>query len=311
MWQGLKLVAVSVPKISLVSVFAAVVILPFVGCGSKSATPANRFALHGKVVMVNLQGGTAAVDHDAIPGFMDAMTMSYSVPDSRVLNTLGPGDEIEADVVVVDSVPHLENIVVLKRGGKPDPASSSNFHMPQSGDRVPDFVLVDQAGARIHLRSFRGRVLLLTFIYTRCPFADFCPKVSEAFAHTYAALKKQPSLGSKIRLLSISFDPAHDTPSVLHQYAASFRDITGTTRPFDRWEFATVPKNELLKMAKFFGLYYNAQNGQIIHSMSTSLISPDGKIVEWFYDNDWKPEALLAGASAALESSPPYASLSH
>ena len=305
MSRGLKHVAVNVLKTSWMSVFAAVVILLFAGCGSKSTAPEKRFALHGKIVSVNLEEQTAVVDHDAIPGFMDAMTMSYAVPDSRALSTLGPGDEIKADMVVADSVPHLENIVVVKRPGKPDPASSSSFRMPQPGDSVPDFVLVDQDGKRIHLRSFRGRALLMTFIYTRCPFADFCPKVSDAFAHVYAALDREPALHSRVRLLSVSFDPSHDTPAVLRQYAASFRDTTETTRPFDRWEFATAPTDELPRMARFFGLYYNEQNGQITHSMSTSLISPAGKIVEWFNNNDWKPEAVLAEASAASAPSQP------
>lgn len=305
MWKGLKQVAGNVPKKASVSALAALVILLFAGCASKPEAQARRFHLHGKILSINLNDKSAEVDHDAIPGFMDAMTMSYPVPDSRMLGALKRGDEIKADLVVADSVPHLENIVVLKSTAKPDPPSSSNFHMPQPGEVVPDFVLVDQGGKRIHLRSFRGRALLLTFIYTRCPFTDFCPKVSDAFARVYAALEKEPALGLKLRLLSVSFDPSHDTPAVLRQYAASFRDTTRTSRPFDRWEFAAASKNELPRMAQFFGLYFNAQNGQIVHSISTSLISPDGKIVEWFHNNDWHPQTVLADASAALASSQP------
>ncbi len=279
-----------------------VIVLISAGCRSKPAEPARRFHLDGKIVSVDLKDGSAEVDHDAIPGFMDAMTMSYAVPDAKVLATLERGDEITADVVVIDSVPHLENVVIIKRASKPDPAASLDLHMPQPGDAVPDFGLLDQNGKQIRLRSFRGNVLLLTFIYTRCPFADFCPKVSDDFAKIYAALRKRPAPESRIRLLSVSFDPAHDTPTVLRRYAASFRDTTGTDRPFDRWEFAAAPKNEVPKMAKFFGLYYNAQNGQIIHSISTSLISPDGKIVAWFHDNDWQPSDVVEEAEKSLGS---------
>ena len=163
------------------------------GCNSKPAESGPRFHLHGKIVSVHVKNRSADVDHDAIPGFMDAMTMSYPVPDAKVLATLARGDEITADVVVTEGVPHLENVVIVKKAPqpKPDPASSSNFHMPQPGDAVPDFALLDQNGKRIHLRSFRGDALLLTFIYTRCPFADFCPKVSDNFAHMYATLRKE------------------------------------------------------------------------------------------------------------------------
>jgi protein SCO1 len=285
-----------------VCILAGIVLISACGA-SKPAESARRFHLHGKIVSVDVKKGSAEVDHDAIPGFMDAMTMSYAVPEAKALATLGRGDEITADVVVTDNVAHLESVVTVKRASKPDPAATSDFHMPAPGDTVPDFALLDQNGRRIHLRSYRGDALLLTFIYTRCPFADFCPKVSDDFAQIYAALRKGPASDSKIRLLSVSIDPAHDTPAVLRQYAASFRDTTTTDRPFDRWEFAAAPKNELPKMAKFFDLYYNPQNGQIIHSISTSLISPEGKIVAWFHDNDWKPQALLAEAAQTLRGS--------
>jgi protein SCO1/2 len=272
------------------------------GCNSKPAESGPRFSLHGKIVLVDLKNRSVDVDHDAIPGFMDAMTMPYPVPDAKVLATLAVGDEITADVVVTEGVPHLENVVVVKKAPqpKPDPASSSNFHVPQPGDAVPDFALLDQNGKRIRLRSFRGDALILTFIYTRCPFADFCPKVSDNFAHIYATLRKETGPALKIRLLSVSFDLAHDTPAVLRQYAASFSSTTGTDRPFDRWEFAAAPEKELPEIARFFGLYYNAADGQITHSMSTSLISPDGKIVAWFHDNDWNPSDLMADATKSL-----------
>jgi protein SCO1/2 len=284
-------------------VFAvAIMVFALAGCKTKPAESGPRFHLHGKIVLVDLKNGSADVDHDAIPGFMEAMTMPYPIPDAKVLATLARGDEITADVVVTAGVPHLENVVIVKKASqpKPDPASSSNFHMPKPGDAVPDFALLDQNGKRIHLRSFRGDALLLTFIYTRCPFVDFCPKVSDSFAHLYAILRKETGPQARIRLLSVSFDPAHDTPAVLRQYAASFTNTTGTNRPFDRWEFAAAPEKELPEIAKFFGLYYNAKEGQITHSMSTSLISPDGKIVAWFHDNDWQPSDVMADATKAL-----------
>jgi protein SCO1 len=274
------------------------------GCRRNSAPPERRYHLHGKVVSVDLQQGFAQIDSDAIPGFMDAMTMPYQIPDASVLATLKPGDEITADLVVTEKGDHLEHIAILKHGSPPPPSSS--FHMPEPGDAVPDFVVLDQFGKPLSLRSFRGKVLFVTFIYTRCPYADFCPKVSSNFAEMYRAIVKQPALASRVRLLSVSFDPKRDTPSVLRAYAASFRNVSGTEKPFAVWDFATARPKELPAMAKFFGLYYSPQQGQIIHSMSTSLISPDGKVVEWFHDNDWQPATLLADAAKAI-SAPQHA----
>jgi protein SCO1 len=282
----------------------ALLLLIAAGCKSNPVRSERRYHLHGTVVSVDVKRGVAEIDSDAIPGFMDAMTMPYQVPDGSVLATLKPGDEITAEVVVNDQGDHLEHISILKHGS-PGRTPASSFHMPQPGDQVPDFVVLDQYGRSLHLGSFRGKALFVTFIYTRCPYADFCPKVSNNFAQMYAAIVKQPALASKVRLLSISFDYQNDTPSVLRAYAASFRNVSGTAKPFAVWDFAAARPKELPAMARFFGLYYSAQQGQIIHSLSTSLISPDGKVVEWFHDNDWNPQTVLAKAAESLAGTQP------
>lgn len=280
------------------------------GCskpGAPTATPstadqAKRYHLVGKVVSIDQQQASVMVDGQEITGFMSAMTMPYPVHDAKALAALAPGDEITADVVVAPDGAYLENIVVTKKGGSTSstaqPAGPS--HTPQPGDKVPDFALVNQDGKHIHLSSFHGSVLLVTFIYTRCPFPDFCPLVSKNFAQIYAALRKNPALRSKIRLLSVSFDPTYDTPAVLRSYGQTFRQITGGD-PFDRWEFAAVPAKELPKVADFFGVYYDPQPGQIVHSLSTTVISPDSTVYKWYEDNDWKPADLLADAAQALQ----------
>ena len=274
--------------------------------GCKKSEPAaqqeqvKRYHLVGKVVSIDQQGATLNVDGQEIPGFMAAMTMPYPVKDKQSLSTLNPGDEITADVVVGSDGAYLENIVVTKKAapgaGKPSGASS---HQPQPGESVPDFAFIDQDAKRIHLSAFRGDVVLVTFIYTRCPFPDFCPLVSKNFAHVYAETQSNPALRSKLSLLSVSFDSAHDTPPVLRKFGESFRSITGD-EPFKRWEFAVVPKNELKEVTSFFGVSYTEDKDQFVHSMSTSVITPDGKIYSWHEDTDWKPEELITDATEAL-----------
>jgi protein SCO1 len=275
-----------------------------VACSKPAQQPAaqaknvKRYHLVGKIVSINVQQNTLMVDGQDIPGFMSAMVMPYPVLSASQLNGLEPGDEITADVVVNedDSTAHLENIVVTKKaGGKP----ASEIHIPQPGDRVPDFVVVDQNNQRVHLNSFRGHVLLITFIYTRCPFPNYCPLVSHDFAEIYAQTKKDPKLAKSVRLLTVSFDPRHDTPAVLRRYAASFRSVTGGV-PFDRWVFAAAPAEELPQMANFFGLTYSDNNGKIVHSMSTTVIAPDGKIYKWYDGSDWQPSELVADATQVL-----------
>jgi protein SCO1 len=273
----------------------------FSGC--KKEQPAQeqvkRYKLVGKIVEVQAAQNTLIVDGQEIPGFMAAMTMPYPVRDPRWFANLGAGDEITADVVVASDGAYLENIVVTKKGTGSKAPPATQLHEPQPGEAVPDFALVNQDGKRIHLREFRGSVLLVTFIYTRCPFPNFCPLVSRNFAEIYAATKKDPALHAKVRLLSVSFDPEHDTPAVLRNYGDTFRQTTGGA-PFDRWEFAAAPAKDLDRIADFFGLTLSKDGEEISHSMSTTVISPAGTVFKWYTGNEWKPADLVADATHAL-----------
>jgi len=276
----------------------------FTSCSSKPQQPQaaaeapKRYHLAGKVISIDKSQKFAQIDGQDIPGFMAAMTMNYPVLDVSQLDKIGPGDEIAADVVVTSDGYHLENIVVTKKGNGVAPPTSQ-LHIPQPGDEVPNFALLDQDSKRIHLSAYKGSVLLITFIYTRCPFASYCPLVSKNFAHIYANARGNPALSSKMRLLSVSFDPANDTPAVLRQYAATFQAVTQGA-PFARWEFASVPPKELKQMTDFFGVTYQDNGGNITHSMSTSVISPDGRIYKWYDDNSWQPADLMKDATEAL-----------
>ena len=285
--------------VASLALLAAVIALGAAGCKKKEQEQVRRYHLKGKVVSVDLQQGYAVINHENIPGFMDAMTMPYPVRDTHLLQGLGAGDEITADVVVSSDGAYLENIVVTKKGEGAKDKPTTRTHQPQPGEKVPDFALINQDGKLVRLDSFRGDVLLVTFIYTRCPFPDFCPLVSKNFASIYAATRKNQPPDSKIRLLSVSFDPEHDTPGVLRRYAETFRETTGG-QPFDRWQFAAVPPKELAKVADFFGLTYSSTDGQIEHSLSTTVISPSGTVYKWYYGNEWKPADLIEDAAQAL-----------
>lgn len=286
-------------RTALIILIAAFALIP-AACKKAPAPQAKRYHLVGTVISIDTAHAAANIDGQEIPGFMAAMAMPYPVHDSKVLAALSPGDQITADIVVTDTDTYLENIVVTKKGAAPANTTGPT-HLPQPGEKVPDFALINQDGKRIRLRSYQGDVLLVTFIYTRCPFPTFCPLVSRNFAQVYAQLRNDPAIGSKkIRLLSVSFDPKHDTPAALKRYAESFKGTTGRN-PFDRWEFAAVPAKELPSVANFFGLHYSVSGDQIVHSMSTSVISPDGSIYKWYDDNTWKATDILQDATQSLE----------
>jgi protein SCO1 len=265
-----------------------------------SSAAAKRYHLKGTVVSVDQRAHMVNVDADAIPGFMDAMMMPYSVKPASELGRLSPGDAITADVVVQGDNYWLENITITGHTTPPAPTKpAAQMHIPTAGESVPDFEFTNQSGRRISLKQYRGKALLLTFIYTRCPFASYCPRITGEFAGINRQLQSDPALSGKTHLLSISFDPAHDTPKVLREYGFSY----GHTRQpsfFRHWEFAVAPAAQLPKIAHYFGLTYEQDGGIITHSLSTAVIGPDGRIFKWYYGNDWQPAQLIKDASDAL-----------
>ncbi len=279
-------------------------------CNRAKTPAAKRYPFTGRVVSVDAHAGSALIDGDAIPGFMDAMAMTYKVKPAATLNHLTPGDSISAEVVNEPEDEHgrsdywLENVKVTAHAETPPGAGTSSLHLPAPREQVPDFSFVNQDGKSISLGQYRGKVLLVTFIYTRCPFPDFCPRMSTNFAQIHEQLAIDPALAN-VHLLSISFDPDHDTPKVLRNYGFS---VAHTRDPalFTRWEFAVPSAADLPKIAAFFALTVKPEGGLITHNLSTAVIGPDGKIVEWYHGSDWQISDVMNHATnAASGFSPP------
>ncbi len=262
------------------------------GC-SKNAGAERRFQLKGRVVAVDLTKGKLEVDHEEIPGYMPAMRMPFPLADTDVLKSIESGDEIQATLVVDDLGYRLEQPIITKAlPGGAAASQAASAAEPQPGDEVPDFKLVNQDGKPTKLRQPAGRAVLLTFIYTRCPLPDYCPLVSGNFAEINRALEKDPALRDRTHLLSITLDPSYDTPKVLRSYGGGYTEKYGT-ETFTHWEFATGEPEEIKRLATFFGLSYMAEKDQIIHSLRTALIGPDGRLVKVYRGNEWKPADVL------------------
>ena len=116
--------------------------------------------------------------------------------------------------------------------------------------------------------------------------------MSSNFAQIQASLRKDPGLQSRVHLLSVSFDTEFDTPQVLRDYGESYAGGSGA-EPFRHWEFATGTADEVKKLARFFGLEYTKDSGQIVHTLRTALIGTDGRLVRIYRGNDWTPEEVL------------------
>lgn len=277
--------------------------LSFSSCRRVSAQ--KRYPFTGRIVSVDSQAQSAIIDGDAIPGFMDAMAMPYKIKPAATLNHLIPGDSVSAEVVVVssgakndDAAPDywLENVKVIAHIDPSHAPGASSLHMPAPGEEVPDFSFTNQSGKLISLKQYRGKVLFVTFIYTRCPFPDFCPRLSGNFAEIYKQAATNATL-TNAHLLSVSFDPEHDRPKVLRDYGFSVAH-THESALFNRWEFAAPRLADLPRLADFFALTIQPEGGTITHNLSTVVIGPDGKIVKWYHGGDWQPSDLIKDATA-------------
>ena len=255
------------------------------------------------MVSTNAAAGEVTLDHEAIPGFMEAMTMPYKLKDGNVVSELHPGDMITADLVVAQQgggESLLDHLVVVGQA-KPDYKPKIAYHVPAPGDAVPDFKLRNQDGSVIHLNQFRGRELLITFIYTRCPLPDFCPRVTHNFADINRQLALSPALQQKPHLLCVSFDPENDTPERLRAYGATYIGSDASSA-FSHWDFAVPEKPVLDKMAQYFDVgITRAADQSITHTLSTTLIGADGKVVRFYPGNDWTVSQVLEDVKKTAE----------
>ena len=256
------------------------------------------FTLQGQVQALDAPRKLVTVKHEAITGFMPAMTMPYEVEDANALDALAPGDLINAQLIVFSNGAHLSNI--KKVGTAPlekppadvpnPPTAASGFELLKPGEAVPDGKFVDQDGKPKHFGAFKGSPVVMTFIYTRCPLPTFCPLMDRHFVTLQNALKKDPAL-KHVHLVTVSFDPLTDTPPVLKKHASSLdADLT-------RWTFLTGDRDEVDRFGARFGVSVSralTDARDIAHNLRTAIIGADGKLVKVYTGNDWSPDQVLA-----------------
>jgi protein SCO1/2 len=283
------------PKISFGGFGLLCVLVLLVSCTSKPKEPKNvqRYPIEGKVIAVNQPTKEITLQHKDIPGYMKGMTMPFRIRDEWVFNVAHPGDELHGTLAVGADQAYITDVSINQSAATSDASSTSQAHHPEIGEAVPDFSFVDQNGRRVHLHQFRGKPLLLTFIYTRCPLPDFCIRMSNNFGQLVRDLKQSaPGVYGRLQLLSISIDPEYDKPAVLLRYGKTYAGAIDSK--FEHWRFISGTTAETRKAADFFGLSYIPGNGQIVHSLRTVLVAPDGKIAAQYPGNEWTPGEVEA-----------------
>lgn len=268
-----------------------------------ASAEAKRYNLKGKVVSVDKAAKKAEIAHEEIPGFMKPMTMKFAIKGDWYWDELVPGAEVQADLVVEPNNDYwLENLGIIRVPRADQSPIPINDNFAQIGNKVIDFTLTNQDGKPVSNKDFAGKAWAITFIYAECPLPDYCIKMSTNFSD--AANQIQTSdYKDKVALLSISFDPARDTPAKLKQYRQGYlgKDANAAESV---WQLAVGKDAEVRKIADFFALRYEVDQNdktQFSHSLRTAVIAPDGKVTKIFAGNEWTANDLIRELQAALK----------
>jgi protein SCO1/2 len=299
--------------------FVALMAIPFlVGCNQNATTSRNssdastnsasteRTIYHTRGVIKEIISPTKArIQHDAIPGYMPAMTMPLEAKSTNELATSKVGDQITFDLVVTADDGWIEKVVRVGEAAVQvtgDTNQGVNFIKSRDvelavGDAIPEYAFVDEEGKSIHFSDFKGQALGITFIFTRCPFPTFCPRMTSNFEKVAADLAKSGS-PTNWHLLSISFDPEYDTPERLAEHAKRFK------RDPAKWNFVTTDKSEIKALTDQLGLQFFTRNGTLEHNLRTVVIDANGRISQIFIGNEWDVNEFVAEMKKASEAKP-------
>lgn len=227
------------------------------------------------------------ISHEAIPGYMDAMVMPFDVLGSVLPPSLAPGDRVGFRLNVRRERSWIDRLIVLS-APRTDVGLLNSPAVPALtaiGARPPEFTLIDQRGQRVTEASLRGRTVALTFIYTRCPLPDYCPRMLANFKAVAAHFRER--LGRDLILVVVSFDPTFDTPAVLANYArAHDADRAG-------WLFLSGENAEVAKVCDTFGVERWPDEGLLTHTLQTAVLDREGRLAGTIEGRDYRSGQLI------------------
>ena len=257
------------------------------------------FQVKGVIVKVAPREKSVEIKHEEIHGYMPAMTMPFDVKDTNELAGLAPGDSVVFRMIVTDTEGWIEQI--RKLGSTNSVPTAGNFRLVRDveplniGDRLPEYHFTNQLGQAFSTADFKGQALAITFLFTRCPFPTFCPKMANDFSETQQSLISAGSF-TNWHLLTVSFDPEFDKPVVLKSYAERYHYDPA------HWTFATGDLVEITAIAEQCGLnFWHDETGSISHNLRTVVFDASGRLQKIFTGNTWKTEELVAEMTQAAK----------
>jgi protein SCO1 len=275
--------------------------LAFTACKEGAAT----YEVRGVVREVHPEKNTVVVRHEEVPNLMPAMTMPLKVKDPQELRDLAPGVPIRFTLHSSKTEMWISKVVRLPQPPKPpappappeattpavaaesneNPEGFRRFQEPlEEGDPVPNFTFTNQEGKTVSLHDFKGKVVALNFIFTRCPEPDFCPFLSRQFMQVQAS--PPPELGTNWHLLSVTLDPDFDTPERLKQYGRTYQSNPA------HWSFLNAGVETVMNLGELFGLRFAPKEFPISHNLRTVVINPEGRLHKLIIGNGWPASVL-------------------
>lgn len=272
------------------------------------ATNRQTYQVTGVIREIKPDRMTAVIAHEAIPGYMEAMIMPLPVKDPQELATLKAGDRVTFRMIVTGTEGWIDRVTKVDSAVKPVAPVEPTFHIARNveplnlGDTVPEYHFTNELGKAVSLSQFRDQAVALTFFFTRCPFPNFCPRLSSNFEEAQQKLKAMPQGPTNWHLLSISFDTQRDTPNVLHYYARKYQ-----YNP-QRWSFVTGDLVEIEALADQVGEMFWREGDSMSHNQRTVVLDTRGRLQRIFIGNEWKVDDLVAEmikAAAVPPAAPP------
>ncbi len=262
--------------------------------------PDATYTARGIIRAVDAAQRRVTIAHEAIPGYMDAMTMPFEVKEASVLEGLVPGEEVQFRLAVFRDRAYIDQLVLTKplmadQQAEPvPPENAAQLHLPSVGESMPEARLINQDGQPVRLSEYRGKVLAMTFVYSRCPLPTYCPRAMQEFQLLKRLLGNRA--GGEVQLLTVSFDPQVDTPAVLQRYGVSY-GADGKA-----WQFLTGEPDQVERLVSFFNVaVWRRSNGAVdSHTMSAALIDQAGRIAQFYAGNRWTAQELLRDLRALL-----------
>ncbi len=258
---------------------------------------AQRYPVTGLILKTDPAHRNFVASCTAIPGYMEAMTMPFAVRDEKQLDGIEPSMLVDFTLVVDDSDSYAENVRIHHYVSmEQEPLEVRNLQLlrsvgkpagepgPSLGERVPDFTLTDQAHRQISFSQFAGKVVVAAFVYTSCPLPNYCFRLSNNLGRIQKRFSDR--MGQDLILLTITMDPAHDTPEVLAKYAATWKADTRF------WHFLTGPQTDVQALCQKFGVDFWQGEGSLTHSLHTIVISREQKLAANFEGNEFTAEQL-------------------